>query len=120
MERGSTGWRAAMVLGGAVVAGVVSGGLQSYGVAGVYAVVVGIALAVPLMADGVRPEDVPDPTRDRLRMAAVTGLVALVAGLFAAFALVLVGVEGGILVGAAAGATYAAGLVGRRLGPLRN
>lgn len=115
MDRGSLPWRAAMVGLGALLAGGVAAGLQSTGLQEVYAVVVAMAVATPPMAEGLQPDTVAPSREGRVRQALAASLAGLLVGFFSAFVLVLAGVTGGLLAGAAAGLTYAGGLVVRGL-----
>lgn len=102
-----------MVLAGAALAGVAATVLQAVGVSPVYAVVVGLSGAMPLLLQGMRPAGRSGATGDRIQYAIAEIFGALLVGTFGAFALVLADVSQGVLVTVATLATYVGGFMAR-------
>lgn len=107
--------RVALVVSGALLAGIVATVLQVSGIREVYAVVVALAGTMPILLEGMRPGEGADTTEGRLRAAAAEIAGALTVGLFGAFVLVLTETTGSLLVGGAALATYLGGILARSL-----
>lgn len=107
--------RIALVLTGAALAGIAATILQAAGIRPVYAVVIGLSGAMPVLLEGMRPTDTVGQSDrgGRIVRALAEILGALAVGLFGAFALVLASVSQGILVGGATVAAYLGGFMAR-------
>lgn len=105
--------RVALVLSGAFVAGVAATVLQVIGVPTPYAVVVGLAGAMPVLLEGMRPTKASPDRGTRLQWAAAEISGALIVGLFVAFALVLVDASAQVLVVGSTLGAYVGGFMAR-------
>lgn len=105
--------RIGLVLSGAFLAGVAATVLQMVGVPTPYAVVVGLAGAMPVLLEGMRPTEATPDRGTRLQWAVAEIGGALVAGLFVAFALVLAEVSTQVLVVGSTLGAYVGGFMAR-------
>lgn len=108
--------RVALVLAGALLAGVISGIAEAGGLAETWAVVAGMSAGAPLLDAGLHPGHAPADRGDRLVMTAVMVAGGLVVGSFFGIAVTLTSVGSGVGIAVAALGAYAGALAARHFG----